>query len=179
MYLAFLLILYYNYNYIIVELKVVIIMSKNKYNNDIYTMYEKEAQKNQKITSKYNKLRWEVEELRYDNKKLNNELSNINSIKEKEINKKVEKITKPLLVENQKLQEDLLKAYDEINRLKEIINNNKIDKDYLIDKLNNHVNKNSTNSGIHTSKEIANKIRRLVLIHITIELLLVKKWWPV
>ena len=57
-------------------------MSKNKYNNDIYTMYEKEVLKNQKITSKYDKLRWEVEELRYDNKKLNNELSNINSIKE-------------------------------------------------------------------------------------------------
>ena len=116
-------------------------MSKNKYNNDIYTMYEKEVLKNQKITSKYDKLRWEVEELRYDNKKLNNELSNINSIKEKEINKEVEKITKPLLEENQKLQEDLLKAYNEINRLKGIINNNKIDKDYLIDKLNNQVNK--------------------------------------
>ncbi|MGM9876828.1 MAG: transposase, partial [Bacilli bacterium] len=135
-------------------------MSKNKYNNDIYTMYEKETLKNQKITSKYNKLRWEVEELRYDNKKLNNELSNINSIKEKEINKEVEKITKPLLAENQKLQEDLLKAYDEINRLKGIINNNKIDKDYLIDKLNNQVNKNSTNSGIPTSKEIANKNKK-------------------
>ena len=67
-------------------------MSKNKYNDDIYTMYEKEVLKNQKITSKYDKLRWEVEELRYDNKKLNNELSNINSIKEKEINKEVEKI---------------------------------------------------------------------------------------
>lgn len=135
-------------------------MSKNKYNNDIYTMYEKEVLNNQKITEKYNKLRWEVEELRYDNKKLNNALSNINSIKEKEINKEVEKITKPLLAENQKLQEDLLKAYDEINRLKGIINNNKIDKDYLIDKLNNQVNKNSTNSGIPTSKEIANKNKK-------------------
>ena len=137
-----------------------IIMSKNKYNDDIYTMYEKEVLKNQKITSKYDKLRWEVEELRYDNKKLNNELSNINSIKEKEINKEVEKITKPLLEENQKLQEDLLKAYNEINRLKGIINNNKIDKDYLIDKLNNQVNKNSTNSGIPTSKEIAKKNKK-------------------
>ena len=135
-------------------------MSKNKYNDDIYTMYEKEVLKNQKITSKYDKLRWEVEELRYDNKKLNNELSNINSIKEKEINKEVEKITKPLLEENQKLQEDLLKAYNEINRLKGIINNNKIDKDYLIDKLNNQVNKNSTNSGIPTSKEIAKKNKK-------------------
>ena len=136
------------------------IMSKNKYNNDIYTMYEKETLKNQKLTSKYNKLRWEVEELRYDNKKLNNELSNINSIKEKEINKEVEKIIKPLIEENQKLKEDLLKAYDEINRLKGIINNNEVDKDYLIDKLNNRVNKNSTNSGIPTSKEIANKNKK-------------------
>lgn len=135
-------------------------MSKNKYNNDIYTMYEKEALKNQKLTSKYDKLRWEVEELRYDNKKLNNELSNINSIKEKEIDKEVEKITKPLIEKNQKLQEDLLKAYDEINRLKGIINNNEVDKDYLIDKLNNQVNKNSTNSGIPTSKEIVNKNKK-------------------
>lgn len=135
-------------------------MSKNKYNNDIYTMYEKETQKNQKLTSKYEKLRWEVEELRYDNKKLNNELSNINSIKEKEINKEVKKIIKPLLKENQKLQEDLLKAHAEINRLKEIINNNQIDKDYLIDKLNNQVNKNSTNSGIPTSKEIVNNKKK-------------------
>ena len=101
-------------------------MSKNKYNNDIYTMYEKETLKNQKLTSKYNKLRWEVEELRYDNKKLNNALSNINSIKEKEINKEVEKITKTFIEENQKLQEDLLKAYDEINRLKEFINSSAV-----------------------------------------------------
>lgn len=76
------------------------IMSKNKYNNDIYTMYKKETLKNQKLTSKYNKLRCEVEELRCDNKKINNELSNINSIKEKEINKEVEKITNPLIEEN-------------------------------------------------------------------------------
>ena len=135
-------------------------MSKNKYNDDIYTMYEKEALKNQKLTLKYNKLRWEVEELRYDNKKLNNELSNINSIKEKEINKEVDKITKTFIEEYQKLQEDLLKAYDEINRLKEFINNNTTDKDYLIEKLNNQVNKNSTNSGIPTSKEIINKNKK-------------------
>ena len=135
-------------------------MSKNKYNNDIYAMYEKEVEKNQKITSKYNKLRWEVEELRYDNKKLNNELSNINSIKEKEINKEVKKITKSLEQKIQNLQEDLLKAYDEINRLKGFINNNIVDKDYLIDKLNNQVNKNSTNSGIPTSKEIINRNKK-------------------
>lgn len=59
---------------------------KKNHNNDIYKMYEKEVEKNQQKTLKYNKLRLEVEELRYDNKKLNNKLSNINSIKEKEIN---------------------------------------------------------------------------------------------
>ena len=131
-----------------------ICMSKNKFNNDIYAMYEKEVLKNEKLTLKYNKLRWEVEELRYDNKKLNNELSNISSIKEKEINKEVEKITKPLIIENQKLKEELSKAYVEINRLKCTINNTDIDKDYLIDKLNNQVHKDSSNSSIPTSKEI-------------------------
>ena len=52
-------------------------MSKNKFNNDIYNMYEKEVLKNEKITLKYKKLMWEVEELRYDNKMINNKLSNI------------------------------------------------------------------------------------------------------
>lgn len=136
-------------------------MVKGKYNNDIYSMYEKEVLKNQKLTSKYNKIRWEVEELRYDNKKLSNKLSNINYIKEKEVNKEVEKITKPLLEKTQKLQEDLLKAYDEINRLKGIINSNdEENKDYLIDKLTNQVNKNSTNSSISTSKEIVNNKKK-------------------
>ncbi len=116
-------------------------MSKNKFNNDIYNMYEKEVLKNEKLTLKYNKLRWEVEELRYDNKVLNNKLSNINSIKEKEIIKEVERITRPLTIENQKLNSDLSKAYDKIHRLKSIINNTNVDKDYLIDKLNNQINK--------------------------------------
>lgn len=83
-----------------------------------------------------------------------------------------------MLKENQKLQKDLLKAHAEINRLKGIINNNQIDKDYLIDKLNNQVNKNSTNSGIPTSKEIVNNKKRLVPIHIIIELLPTEKKVP-
>ena len=132
----------------------------SKYNNDIYNMYEKEVIKNEKITSKYNKLRWEVEELRYDNKKLNNELSNINSIKEKEINKEVERITKSFTIEIQELKEDLSKAYDEISRLKSQVNNSDGNKDYIIDKLKNQINKDSTNSSIPTSKEIGNKKKK-------------------
>lgn len=134
-------------------------MSKNKFNNDIYNMYEKETLKNEKLTLKCEKLMWKVEELRYDNKKLNKKLYNINSIKEKEIIKEVEKITKPIIIENQKLKEELSNALDEINRLKSIINNDCNDKDYLIDKLNNQVHKDSSNSSIPTSKEIKNKNR--------------------
>ena len=66
---------------------------------------------------------------------------------------KLEKNTEAILAKNTELE-------NEINRLKGIINNNKIDKDYLIDKLNNQVNKNSTNSGIPTSKEIAKKNKK-------------------
>lgn len=47
MYLAFLLGLYYNCN----KLEVVIDMSK--YNNDIYRMYEKEFNKNEKLPKKF------------------------------------------------------------------------------------------------------------------------------
>ena len=54
------------------------------------------------------------------------------------------------------MQEVLLKVYDKINKLKGIINNNIVDNDYLIEKLN----KNSTNSEISTSKEIVNKNKK-------------------
>lgn len=58
------------------------------------------------------------------------------------------------------MQEDLLTAYEEIKRLKSQICTSNENKDYLIDKLNNQVNKNSTNSGIPTSKEIINKNKK-------------------
>ena len=157
MYLAFLLVLYYNCN----KLKVVIDMSK--YNNDIYRMYEKEFNKNEKLSLKYEKIRWEVEELRYDNKKLKKELDNVNSIKEKEFTKITTILKHQFEEENNKLRNDLNSAYKEIERLKREINdkdNLYFDKDYEIDKLNNQVNKNSSNSGIPTSKEISPKINR-------------------
>ena len=139
------------------------VMNKNKYNDDIYEMYEKEVLKLDKLTLKYNKLRLEVEELRYNNKQLNNKLSNINSIKEKEFSKEMEKITKSFSLEKEELKKELSKAYEEIKRLKRIIcndNEDNDDKDYLIDKLNNQVNKNSTNSSIPTSKEIGTKNKK-------------------
>lgn len=128
-------------------------MSKNNYNNQIYGMYEKEVIKNQKLSSKYEKLRWETEDLRYDNKKLKSIIENINLLKEKEFNNKLEEATKYLIESNNILHIELENANKEICRLKEQLKN----KDYNIDKLECKINKDSTNSGIPTSKEIVPK----------------------
>ena len=141
-------------------------MSRDKYNKDIYLMYEKEVEKNKKLTLKYNELRLEVENLRYENKKLNDKLFNIDFTKKKEFDFLKEKLVKLFNEEILNLNSSLLNAYDEINRLKKNINdkNNEnkkeIDKDYLIDSLNNRVNKDSTNSSIPTSKEISNSNKK-------------------
>ena len=58
-----------------------------KYNNQIYNLYEKEVEKNKKLSQKYEKLRWEVEELRYENKQLKSKLDNMDSIIENAVNK--------------------------------------------------------------------------------------------
>ena len=68
---------------------------------------------------------------------------------ENKINSAVEKATKPLKEENEKLKEKVKKALKEIERLKSGTEQN-----YILDKLSNQVNKNSTNSSIPTSKEI-------------------------
>lgn len=136
---------------------------KSKYNNDIYTMYEKEISKSEKLSLKYEKVRWELEELRYDNRELKKKLDNISSIKERELNKIITDLKKEFKEENNKLKDDLEKAYKEIERLKKEINykdNLHSSKDYEIDKLNNQVNKDSSNSGIPTSKEIKSKNNR-------------------
>ena len=72
-----------------------------------------------------------------------------------------------IIEENNKLQNVLTKAYEEIDRLKSQINNKNDDNKYILKKLTNQFNKNSFDSGIPTSKEI--KKLKLVLIHITIE----------
>ena len=117
---------------------------RSNYNNEIYKMYEEEVAKVDRANKKIKDLKLEIYSLKTD----------LVSIKNK-TNTEVNKATKPLIEENTKLKEELKKALNEIERLKTEFNlkdNN--DKDYIIDKLTNRVNKNSTNSSIPTSKEI-------------------------
>ena len=118
---------------------------KSNYNNEIYKMYEEEVAKVDKANKKINDLKLEIYSLKTD----------LISIKNK-INSEVSKATKPIIEENIKLKEELKYALNEIDRLKTeiVLKNENNDKDYLIDKLTNRVNKNSTNSSIPTSKEI-------------------------
>lgn len=110
-------------------------------NNEIYKMYEEEVTKLEKANKTISDLKLEVYSLK----------TNLTIIKNK-INKEVEKVTKQCKEENNLLKLELSKALNEINRLKSQLINR--EKDYKIDKLTNQVNKNSTNSGIPTSKEM-------------------------
>lgn len=128
-------------------------MSKNKYNNDIYKMYEEEYNKNFILNNKVKNLKLDNYNLKYE---LNKVLKNI----DKKIKKAIELATKPLINENKLLQDNLAKALKEIDRLKQQLSTKNMsndDKDYTIDKLKNQISKNSTNSSIPTSKEIGNK----------------------
>lgn len=120
---------------------------KKNYNNDIYKMYEEEFAKNEKAKETIKDLKLEIYFLKSDLKQSNNKINNA-----------IAKATAIIKEENKKLQNDLAKAYEEIDRLKSQINN-KIDVDtkYTIDKLTNQLNKNSSNSGIPTSKEVKKK----------------------
>lgn len=122
---------------------------KKNYNNDIYKMYEEEVNKNKEKDRRIKELELEVYVLKSELK-----------IYENKINVEVEREVKPILEENNNLKSNLNNAYDEINRLKNQLNNdNKNDKNYLIDKLTNQLNKDSSNSSISTSKEIKSKRR--------------------
>ena len=115
-----------------------------KYNNEIYKMYEEEVLKNEKAKTEIKNLKLEIYVLK--NKLKNSENKVINAVKDATI---------PFVEINNKLQADLTKAYDEIERLKTEINNKTdVDNKYIIDKLESRINKNSSNSGITTSKEI-------------------------
>lgn len=140
MYLAFFMFLYYNY----FKLGVVISMYKKNYNADIYSMYEEEVYKNKLLTDENASLKLEIYVLKTELKKSKNKIDN-----------EVKLATKPFIEENNKLQNDLSNAYKEIERLKNQINNKpESENEYRIDKLTNQLNKNSSNSGIPTSKEI-------------------------
>ena len=125
-------------------------MQKN-YNNSIYEMYEEEYNKNQILEKEINKLKLENSTLKY-------ELKYIKKTAEDRIKKEINKVTDKLIKEKDILQIQLDNTLEEIKRLKKQINESKEDKDYLIDKLNNQINKNSSNSSIPTSKEIKPRI---------------------
>ena len=116
---------------------------KNKFNNDVYTMYEREYNKNNLLLKKMNDYKLEIENLKY-------ELTYQKKSSENKIRTLIEKATAPLIEENTILNNKLEDAYEEINRLKLQLE----EKDYKVDKLECSIHKDSTNSGIPTSKEI-------------------------
>ena len=115
---------------------------KSNYNVDIYNMYEEEFNKNKELERK-------IKELELEIYCLNSKLNVNNSKMEIEVQNAIA----PIKEENIQLKNELVNAYQEIDRLKSYIKDNK-NKDYIIDKLTNQLNKDSSNSGIPTSKEI-------------------------
>lgn len=126
-------------------------MGIKNYNIDIYEMYEEEYNKNNLLNKEIKNLKLEIYVLKLNLK---------NS--EGKINTAIENATNILVEQNNKLQSDLLKAYEEIDRLKNQIMDKETEnnKDYIIDKLTNQVNKDSSNSGIPTSKELSFKKKK-------------------
>lgn len=125
---------------------------KSNYNKDIYNMYEIECNKNIELRKEIRELKLEIYNLMY-------ELNNLKKNYDNQIKKKIDEIVKPLTEEITRLTNGLETSNKEIYRLKKIIESynedkNETNKDYIIDKLTNQVNKDSTNSGIPTSKEI-------------------------
>ncbi len=116
---------------------------RSNYNNVTYKMYEEEYNKNFKLLKK-------IDDLKLENANLKYELKHQKDSVQKKIESEIKKATTPLIEENRSLNDKLSNVYDEINRLKSQLKN----KNYNIDKLECSVNKDSTNSGIPTSKEI-------------------------
>lgn len=130
-------------------------MSRSNYNKDIHNMYVEECDKNIKLTKENKDLKLEVKILKYElNKAEKNNESQTELQKE---NKELKEENKELKEENVELRDDLSKANEEIKRLKDELNSREKQEEkdsYTIDKLNNQINKNSTNSSIPTSKEM-------------------------
>ncbi|MGN1299354.1 MAG: transposase [Candidatus Scatovivens sp.] len=123
---------------------------KTNYNADIYNMYEQECNKNALLHKEIKNYKLEISNLKYE---LDYQQKNFDN----KIIKVVKDATTPFEEENAKLKKELDDAYKEINRLKLQIEN---DKNYIIDKLTNQVNKNSSNSGIPSSKELTFKKKK-------------------
>ena len=107
------------------------------YNGQIYKLYEKEVEKNNRLSQKYEKLRWEVEELRYENKVLQKKVDEVDTLIEKAVDKAVAKVTKIFEEKIEILQKDNEEKAREIDRLR------------------NQINKNSTNSSKPSSTDFA------------------------
>lgn len=116
---------------------------KKNYNDDIYIMYEEECKSNIKLNNEIKNLKLEISNLKYELKYKSDSFD----IK---LNSEIEKATKPLIEETNNISNKLDDAYKEIDRLKNELNN----KNYTIDKLECSIKKDSSNSGIPTSKEI-------------------------
>ena len=106
-------------------------------------MYEEQYNKNIELSKENKKLKFEMANTKY-------ELDYIKKSTQNKIQKEVNKATTPLKQEISNLKDNLDNAYKEIERLKKEL----IKKDYNIDKLECYLNKDSSNSGIPTSKEI-------------------------
>lgn len=124
-------------------------MAKNTYYNDIYKMYEEEVYKREELEKENKNKDLEIYLLKKENKLLNDTML----IK---INHAIETATKPLIGENNSLKQELDKSNKEIERLKKELES----KSYDVDKLKCEVHKDSSNSGIPTSKEIVPKHNR-------------------
>lgn len=96
------------------------------YNGQIYKLYEKEVEKNNRLSQKYEKLRWEVEELRYDNKVLQKKVEEVDILIEKAVNKAVTQVTKIFEEKIEILQKDNEEKTREIDRLRNQINKNSV-----------------------------------------------------
>ena len=120
-----------------------------KYNNDIYSMYEEECNKNILLNKQINQYKLENNNLQYE---LNYKIKSFGN----KIDKAIKDATTPLIQELETTKIELEKAYKEIERLKKEL----LKKEYKVDKLECSINKDSSNSGIPTSKEIVNKHTR-------------------
>lgn len=109
-------------------------MSRSKFNNDIYDMYEKEYNKNLILRKENKNLKLEISTLKYELKYIEKSANN-------KIKKELEKEITPLVERNKELEVELNKAYKEIERLKNQIMQEENKDKYTIEKLTNQVNK--------------------------------------
>ncbi len=104
--------------------------------NPIYELYEKEVAKNERLSKKYEKVKIELDSIKAENKRLQKKVDEIDAYIERSIAKAVNKVTEHF--------EEKIKMLEEQIQVK----------DSEIDRLRNHMNKNSTNSSKPPSTDI-------------------------